>query len=120
LLERFAYTIYSTIHCCISFSLLVVAIYSMNTTVDVVFCVDYTSSMASYFRQIPGMIESLYETLIQNGCNVRMSLVQFRSVYDLWRTNEHGFTGNVATLLQWLASDTPGGVSPDGCEAVGK
>jgi hypothetical protein len=92
----------------------------MATTVDIVFCMDYTTSITSYFSKACRMIESTGEMFLQDGRDVRMSLVKFRSADDLWQHNVHGFTQDVATLLQWLLSNTPDGVGSDHNKAVGK
>ncbi len=87
---------------------------------DIVFCVDYTSSMISYFRQILAIITSISTMVLGMQGNVRIGLIKFRSSYDTWNTNVYEFTGNINVLRQWLGIDEPGGVSPDGYEAVGK
>ena len=86
----------------------------------VVFCVDYTPSMSSYFIAIRAMIMAICPMIFHTQGDVRIGVVKFRSVCDVWNTLEHGFTTNINVLEQWLNSDEPGGVTPDGYEAVGK
>ncbi len=87
---------------------------------DIVFCVDYTSSIISYFGQILAIITSISTMILGMQGNIRIGLIKFRSIYDTWNTNVYEFTGNINVLRQWLGTDEPGGICPDGYEAVGK
>jgi len=92
----------------------------MSTSMDIVFCIDYTSSMTSHFNTIRATIISIWMIVLHIQGDVRIGLVKFRSTYDLWNTYVHHFTANINVFQQWLDSDEPGGVCPDGYEAVGK
>ncbi len=85
-----------------------------------VFCIDYTSSITSYYNAIRAMIIFICIEVLRIPGDVRLGLIKFRSFHDLWSTNVHGFTSDINEFQQWLGSDQPGGGSPDGDEAVGK
>jgi len=102
------------------FSFLIVVIPSISTPMDIVLCIDYTSSMTSYFNTIREKMVSFSRMALKSEGDIRIGLVKFRSDYDSWKTNLHGFTDNINVLRQWLYHDEPGGISPDGYEAVGK
>jgi hypothetical protein len=87
---------------------------------DIVFCIDYTSSMASYFTQVRTMVLGIQAMTLANVPDVRIGLIKFRSCDDSWIIRKHDFTQNRTILQQWLYGDNPSGIGPDGSEAVGK
>jgi hypothetical protein len=76
--------------------------------------------MTSYFDSIRILITSISEMLLGMQVNVRISLIKFRSIFDTWNTQVHGFTQDINVLRQWFAINEPRGICPDGYEAVGK
>ncbi len=92
----------------------------MYSVMDIVVCIKYRSSMASYFNRICTMILAIYSMTLANQGDVRIGLIKYRSRDDSWTIKKHDFTRNRTILKQWLHSDEPGGICPDGYEAVGK
>lgn len=93
----------------------------MNSKIDMAFCLDYTSSMASAFDQIKRIIFQVFDIALASGQNdPRTSLIKFRSHQDHPVTITYLFTGNRNVFKEWLYSDQPTGGSEDGYKAVGK
>ncbi|CAF0980232.1 unnamed protein product [Rotaria sordida] len=90
----------------------------MPTVTDVVFCIDYTSSIMSYFNQIRTMILAICTMALTNQNGVRISIIKFQSHGDDWATRVYGFTQDLNAINQMLTNENPDGVSPDGYEAV--
>ncbi|CAF5042192.1 unnamed protein product [Rotaria sp. Silwood1] len=92
----------------------------MKIVIDIVVCIDYTSSIMSYFGEIRKMILSIGTMTLASHGDVRIGLIKFRSCYDRWRTQVHGFISNIDAIEQILTDQDLGGESPDGYKAVGK
>ncbi|CAF1381969.1 unnamed protein product, partial [Rotaria sp. Silwood1] len=91
----------------------------MKIVIDIVVCIDYTSSIMSYFGEIRKMILSIGTMTLASHGDVRIGLIKFRSCYDRWRTKVHGFISNIDAIEQILTDQDLGGESPDGYKAVG-
>lgn len=87
---------------------------------DIVFCIDYTSSMAAGFNEIREMILLICTIILVTNSDVRIGLIKFRSNHDPWCTRVLVFTRKINNLRKWLHDDEPGGKTPDKCEDVGK
>jgi hypothetical protein len=92
----------------------------MSAPMDVVFCLDNSSSMLPYSNTIRDKIVSISERVLQIQGDVGIGLVKFSSADGLSNTNVYGFTTNKNVLGQWLCSDEPSGGSSDGYEPIGK
>ena len=102
------------------FSVVITITHQISTTMGIVFCVDYTSSMTPYFDQIRTRIMSILTMVLSMQVNIRIGLVKFRSISDIWITDVYEFTQDINELRQWLEMNQPGGIGSDGDEAVGK
>ncbi|CAF2637735.1 unnamed protein product [Rotaria sp. Silwood2] len=91
----------------------------MPTVIDIVICIDYTSSIMSYFDQIRIMSLVICAVALTNQDGVRIGIIKFRSCYDRWRTQVYGFTQNINVINQILTGNDLGGTSPDRCKVVG-
>ena len=75
--------------------------------------------MTICFNKIKEMVSSIVQQVLVNQ-NARVGLIKFRSRFDEWTTDVCSFTNKQVVFEQALNSHQPGGVSPDGGEAVGK
>ncbi|CAF1580758.1 unnamed protein product [Rotaria sp. Silwood1] len=91
----------------------------MSTKSDIVFCIEHTSSIMSYFNQIRTTILGICVKALAAQSDVRIGIIKFRSRHDAWTTQVYGFTQNIDTIQQMLSNDQLGGGSPDEYEAVG-
>ncbi len=92
----------------------------MSALMDVVFCVDNSSSMVLYSNIVRDKIVSVSGGALQIQGDVRVGLVKFTSVDGLPNTNVYGFTRSKNIVEQWLRSDEPSGGRSDGYEPIGK
>ncbi|CAF5025886.1 unnamed protein product [Rotaria sp. Silwood1] len=92
----------------------------MPTSIDLVFCIDFTSSTMSNFNQIHPNVLGICVTASASQGDVRIGIIKFRSCHDTWKTKVYGFTQNMHTIQQVLSDYDLGGGSSDGYEAVGK
>ncbi|CAF5082489.1 unnamed protein product, partial [Rotaria sp. Silwood1] len=89
--------------------------------INLVLCLECTSSMASYLNEVRRMIISiLNSTVALNPNAIRMSLIQFRSRarHDVWWTNTYAWTESINVLNQWSDNIEAFGGSEDEGEAV--
>ena len=97
------------------------SIHPTSRNMDLVFCIDYTSSIAADFHKIHQVILGIIViAMASRGADVRLALVKFRSVVDVWTTQVDGFTRDSNEFRQWLNNEDRDGGSPDTWEAVGK
>ncbi|CAF4012866.1 unnamed protein product [Rotaria sp. Silwood1] len=90
--------------------------------INLVICLECTSSMASYLNEVRRMIISIFNSTVALNPNaIRMSLIQFRSRarHDVWLTNTYASTQNINVLNQWPHKIEAFGGSEDEGEAVG-
>ena len=94
----------------------------MPATMDIVICLDCTSSITSYFRKILQTIDSILNSvaIMQDQSDIRMALIEFRSHYDRFLTNTHPFTQSISTFRQELKNVRPEEDGRDAAEAIGK
>ena len=88
---------------------------------DLVFCVDYSSSIAADFTRIRLMIFNIIvSAMLVRSVITRLALVKFRSTTDEWTTRVNGFTRDRNEFEEWLDDEERDGGSLDTWEAVGK
>ncbi|CAF3709022.1 unnamed protein product [Rotaria sp. Silwood1] len=92
----------------------------MPTSIDLVFCIDFTSSTMSNFNQIRPNVLSVCVTASASQGDVCIGIIKFRSCHDTWKTKVYGFTQNIHTIQQVLSDYDLGRGSPDGYEAAGE
>jgi Mg-chelatase subunit ChlD len=88
---------------------------------DIVVCLDCSSSITSFFNAIRSTILSIVnKTLVYHPSDVRIALIEFRSHTDYSVTNIHPFTSSMDTFKEWINAVKTDGGGPDGSKAVGK
>jgi hypothetical protein len=93
----------------------------MPPIIDIAVCLEFTSSIVSYYNPIRQMILNIYaKAFINSQGHVRLGLIKFGLNADACNLYIHGFAPNRDTLEQWLDMGTPFGGRQDEHEAVGK
>ncbi|CAF0723027.1 unnamed protein product [Rotaria sordida] len=91
----------------------------MTTTMDIVVCLDCSSSMTSYFNHIRLDILSIVnELLIEHQSDVRIALIEFQSHTDYWITNIHPFTSSMNLFQEWMNAARTEGKNSNECKAI--
>ncbi|CAF0829112.1 unnamed protein product [Rotaria sp. Silwood1] len=90
----------------------------METSMDIVICLDCTSSVASFICQVRDRIWSIIEPIIENKSDIRLALIEFRSHDDSWVTVIHPFTHSARIFQDWLSNTQAEGGSQDGTRAI--
>ena len=94
-----------------------IGIPSMSTTVDLVFCIDYASTIISHIDQIRKILNSTWA--LKNRHDIGIGLVKLDARSHLGIPQVHGSTQSVNELIRELSPDKQGEINPDGYEAVG-
>jgi len=93
----------------------------MTTTMDIAVCLDCSSSIAFYSKQIRSIILSFVKKAF--GCHlsdVLMALVAFQSHSDSWITDTYPFTSSMDTFQEWINDVQTRGGELDESKATGK
>jgi hypothetical protein len=92
----------------------------METSMDIVVCLDCTASIASSFFHVRDRISLIIKPMIQNENDIRLALIEFRSCGDFRITTIHPFTDSASTFQSWLDNTQAEGGSQDGTRAISK
>jgi hypothetical protein len=88
---------------------------------DLVLCIDYTSSIKPYYKQLRKTVQSISsEALTLDQGYVRIAVAKYRSAQDIPCMILYGFTQDRNTIERWLSIDQPDGGSRSGYGDMGK
>ena len=91
--------------------------------IDLVFCLECTSSMAVNLNRVREMLISVSNAVLARNQNtIHLSLIQFRSCTPdgPWMTKLFASTKDNDAFKEWLDNIQGFGGSEDECEAIGK
>ncbi|CAF0814636.1 unnamed protein product [Adineta steineri] len=75
----------------------------MTTSIDIAVCLDRSSSIAFYSKQIRLSLRSILNRALScHQSDVRMALIEFQSHSHHWRTNIHPFTSSGDEFQEWI------------------
>lgn len=93
----------------------------MAAPLDLVFCVDYSSTMALHYQVIKReILNFLVRSRVDHIQTVRIGLVNFRSTTDRVIVVNRGFTDDPNVLRDRLLAEEPDGSARGGDRGVGK
>ena len=93
----------------------------MAALLDLVFCLNFSSTMAHHYPVIKRKILNLLvRTRVDRIETVRIGIVSFRSTTDRFLVVNRGFTDDPNVLRDWLLAEEPDGGARGGDRAVGK